>query len=269
VDQIKSLLCKTEFVVKNILVISLISLFSFQAISADKLVYTFKKLLVGSGELIYEIEKNEDQSESFYKLKSSTKIYVFKKLKKQLDHVSINNEDLSPIKNTYCQYPRPKNGDNSCVAMNFNADGTYFSRAYEARIPVLQDLVINAGDVSSFDMKERFSDFTAYADQTHDIASFFLYPRYFNLTEADSGKEFYVSILKLQGKIIIDVKKYKTGFLKLVFSTAPGTDAKIASYIPKNAIFDIKKKVITSLLLRSSLGDINMKLNKKKSRLNY
>jgi len=252
----------------TIIVFTLSLLFSVQAISGEKLVYSFKKFLVGSGELIYEIEKNPNQSESFYKLKSTTKIYVLRKLSKRLDHVSINREDLTPIKNTYCQYPRPRNGDHSCIAMNFENDGTYRFREYEAKEPLIQELSINSEDVNTMNMADSFNEFEVYKDQTHDIASFFLYPRYFNLSLNDTGKKFYISILKNKGQIVLEVQKLSDTQLKLIFKAGAGSDSKVSDYVPKHAIFDIEKKVVTSLLLRTKFGDVTLNLNKSRSVLN-
>ncbi len=259
---------KTEFVVKNILILTgLFLLFSFNAFAGQKLVYKFKKALVASGELIYEIEKSTNNSESFYTLKTSTKINVFGRLVKSLNHVSINNEDLTPIKNTYCQSPRPKNGDNSCASLNFNSDGSFLFQGYEAKKPVIRELSLNDSNVKEMNMLDNFSNFTPYADQVHDIASFFLYPSLFPLTENDSGKKFYLSILYLKGEMILEVKRLNSTTLKLIFKAGKGTDSKISEYVPKHAIFDEKQKVITTLVLRTKYGEVKVKLDRKRSRL--
>lgn len=242
----------------------LIALISLQALSYEKLVYTFKKLVVGKGELVYEV-KELNNKDTHYEIKSTTEIYLLGSLSKRIQHISHNNKDLTPIKNIYCQWPRPQESLNSCSAINFNNDGSYLHKEFDTEDLELVDLSISDGNADQMDIKQRFSSFNTYSDKLHDLASFFLSPRYYDYSLADNGKSVYLALLGMQGHLKLNISQYSSSELKITFEAQKGTDEKVAEYVPRYAIYNTKSKLVTRLVLRTKLGDVNVKLDRKRT----
>lgn len=242
----------------------LIALISLQALSYEKLVYTFKKLVVGKGELVYEV-KELNNKDTHYEIKSSTEIYLLGSLNRRIQHISHNNIDLTPIKNIYCQWPRRKDKLNSCSAINFNNDGSYLHKEFDTEDFELVDLSVSDGSTVEMDIKQRFSSFNRYSDKLHDLASFFLSPRYYNYSLDDNGKKVYIALLGMQGLLKLNITKYSPSELKITFEPQEGTDVKVAEYVPRYAIYNKNTKLVTQVVLRTKLGDVNLKLNLKRS----
>lgn len=229
--------------------------------AGDKFVYTFKKLLIGSGELSYEVESDEQN----ISIKSTTKIYVARDLVKQVEQISINRKDLSPIKGTFCQYPRPRSGNNSCFAGSYDLFGNYLYFGHESDKPVLMDINPYDANVSAINFEQAFADFSVNSDNVYDIPSFFLLPRYEKLDESSSGRKFYIASQDMKGEIIINVTRINKNVLKYTFTTGAGTDEKISEFVPKYVMFDTNLNVITSLVLRTNFGEVTLNLDKQKS----
>ena len=254
-----------EFCVKY-LILCVISLNLF---ASEKFVYTFKKLIVGKGSLVYEINKHSNaQEDLYYQIKSNTEIYLMGSLNKQIKHVSNNRKDLTPVASIYCQWPRPQESLNSCSALNFNNDGSYLHKAFDTENIELINLSINDNGVDQMNIQNQFQSFTPYADQLHDLASFFLSPRYHHYTMADNGKAIYLALLGMKAKLIMKVERDEGDSLKLTFTAANGTSDKVKEYIPKYAIYNAKSRIVTQVVLRTKLGDVKVKLDRKQSRIN-
>lgn len=234
--------------------------FASETFASEKFVYTFKKLLIGSGELVYEITEDQGQ----IKVTSSSKIFVGRDLVKQVEQLSINRKDLSPIQGTFCQYPRPRSGDHSCYAGNYEF-GQYIYQGHEAQKPELMEINPNDINVFSIFFDQVFADFVPVADTIYDVPSFFLLPRFESLDESSNGRKFYIASLNMKGEVILKVSRQGQNLLKYTFNTGAGTDDKISDYVPKYALFDTSLKVITSLVLKTNFGDVTLNLDRKRS----
>jgi hypothetical protein len=259
-----------EIILKSLILAMVVSLNLLASANAsEKFVYTFKKMLVGRGKLEY-IVKNVAQitnDETYYEISSSTEIYMFGSLSNKMTHLSSNRKDLSPIKNIYCTWPKPKNSPHSCSAVNFTDDGSYLFKEFSTESLELLNLSVNDMNVGRQNIQDTFADFTPYADRLHDLASFFLSPRYDNLGIEDDGKEFYLALLGKKAKLILRVSKYGSGLLKFKFEPVKGTDSKVVQYIPDFAIFSPRERLITQIQLKSIVGPVTVILDRKQSRL--
>jgi hypothetical protein len=247
------------------LVLSLvISLMSFNLAQAREVFkYTFSKFLVGRGELTYKIERTKN-SQSPYKLSSSTKVYVLGSLKKSVSHVSINRSDLTPIRNSYCNWPLPELASHECNTIDFNTDGT-FSRVGLPNANVdLDAFDKDYGEIVNGDILQDFPEFNVGVDKAYDLASIMLLPRLYDIKTL-AGKPVYLIMENYNAKLYLDIRPYRWGQLKILFRVAAGTSSVVREKLPRYAILNVKENIITEVVLPSSIGDITVEIDKRAS----
>lgn len=226
-----------------------------------KFVYTFKKLVVGSGRLEYKVE----DAGKDYKVTSNTEIYLFGSLSKKVEHISYNNLDLTPYKNVYCQWPKAKDDLYSCAATEFYSEGRYEQTSYNADQAVLQRMSLYGSDILALDMNEKYQEFDSSKDKIFDLAAMFLVPRFYEIEDMKK-MDFYLALSKLSAKLQLVFQSLEDKTIEIKFVADPRTDEKILGNIPKKAILDPVNKVVTELHLSTAAGLVRVKLDRKQSK---
>lgn len=246
---------------KNFIV--LLALFtSSQFTQADTFSYKFNKFLVGSGTLKYEIHETLSPVAS-YTIKSETKIYLLGALKKEVQQISLNRVDLTPIYNSYCSYPKAKNSKFDCSTFTFAPNGQFSHYGLGGSSLNKEHALENFVEKVDRDIRDDFSEFNDL-DKVYDLASFIMLPRFFNMnTLVDT--DFYVVLENTRIKISIKIANHKRGMKKLIISPAAGTPKHVRNQLPSFIVYDPKRRVVTQVELPSPLGKITVKLDKKSS----
>lgn len=238
------------------------SLLLLNTFADEVFVYKFNKLLVGKGVLKYRVSKLDNFGAS-YSIKSETKIYLLGSLAKEVQQVSLNRSDLTPIANSYCSYPKSSLSKYTCSTFTFEDNGLFSYYGLDSATLNSNFFTDEYAEKNDLDMSEEFSSFNP-ENKIYDLASFIMLPRYKDLNEL-AKETFYIALENYRIKITAKVLKHKRSLKKIKIIPAPGTPKKVVDQLPSFIIFDTKTKVVTQVEIPSPLGKIKVKLDTKES----
>lgn len=246
--------------------------FTFQAQAFQKYVYTDKGF-ARSITQIFTVDSSVVDGEEIFDINSYLKVKIIGIKAGGYHETAKADEDFVPTLDARCRTPKKSGAKFGCYSRKFFANGRFVIKEYNASSPQLDtSLTSSSAGAQTIDIPSAFPEYDASLNNVYNITGLF-----FITAQKDFGihydqKVIYVTGLNEIFKVRLNISQkasnleVKIDVLKHV-KNANWQEDQSGSSLPGKFIYDMNRKIVTSMHLKTNSKTYKLKLAEKESRL--
>lgn len=220
---------------------------------------------------VFSADSRIVNGQELFDINSTLKIKVIGIKAGGYHETATTNEDFIPMLDARCRNPKKRGAKFGCYSRKFYDNGKFVLREYDAKNPTLDDtLTPSTAGVKTVDIATAFPEYNPETENVYNITGLF-----FITAQKDFGAHYNNRIVYVTGlseifKVKLNITQkavnleVKIDVLKHV-KKANWKEDEGGSSLPGKFVYDMNRKIVTSMHLKTNSSTYVLKLVERKS----